>query len=43
MTLDLGSIARKAKKSNRTFKEILRALPASTVEQMYSVYYEAPE
>ena len=30
-------------KSNRTFKEILRALPASTVEQMYSVYHEAPE
>ena len=30
-------------KSNRMFKEILRALPASTVEQMYSVYHEAPE
>ena len=42
-TLDLSSIARKARKSNRTFKEILRALPASTAEQMYSVYHEAPE
>ena len=30
-------------KSNRTFREILRALPASTIEQMYGVYHEAPE
>ena len=29
--------------SNRTFREILRALPASTIEQMYGVYHEAPE
>ena len=29
--------------SNRTFREILLALPASTVEQMYGVYHEAPE
>ncbi len=30
-------------KSNRTFREIVRALPASTIEQMYGVYHEAPE
>ena len=30
-------------KSNRTFREIIRALPASTIEQMYGVYHEAPE
>ena len=30
-------------KSHRTFREILRALPASTIEQMYGVYHEAPE
>ena len=29
--------------SNRTFRDILQALPASTIEQMYSVYHEAPE
>ncbi len=29
--------------SNRTFREILQALPASTIEQMYGVYHEAPE
>lgn len=29
--------------SNRTFREILLALPASTIEQMYGVYHEAPE
>ena len=29
--------------SNRTFREILKALPASTIEQMYGVYHEAPE
>ncbi len=30
-------------RSNRTFREILSALPASTIEQMYGVYHEAPE
>ena len=29
--------------SNRTFREILQALPASTIAQMYGVYHEAPE
>ena len=29
--------------SNRTFRDILQALPASTIEQMYRVYHEAPE
>ena len=29
--------------SNRTFREILRALPASTIEQVYGVFHEAPE
>ena len=29
--------------SNRTFREILQALPASMIEQMYGVYHEAPE
>ena len=29
--------------SNRTFREIIKALPASTIEQMYGVYHEAPE
>ena len=29
--------------SNRTFRDILQALPASTIEQMYGVYHEAPE
>lgn len=29
--------------SNRTFREILKALPASTIEQMYGVYHEAPD
>ncbi len=29
--------------SNRTFREIVKALPASTIEQMYGVYHEAPE
>ena len=29
--------------SNRSFRDILQALPASTIEQMYGVYHEAPE
>ena len=29
--------------SNQTFRDILQALPASTIEQMYRVYHEAPE
>ena len=29
--------------SNRTFREILQALPASTIAQMYGVYHEAHE
>ena len=29
--------------SNRTFRDILQALPASTIEQMYGVHHEAPE
>ena len=29
--------------SGRTFREIMQALPASTVERMYGVYHEAPE
>ena len=29
--------------SRRTFREILQALPASTIERMYGVYHEAPE
>ena len=29
--------------SGRTFREILQALPAGTVERMYGVYHEAPE
>ena len=30
-------------KSNRTFKEILAALPGSAIERMYRVFHEAPE
>ena len=30
-------------KSNRTFKEILAALPGSVVEKMYRVFHEAPD
>lgn len=30
-------------KSNRTFKEILAALPGSVVEKMYKVFHEAPD
>lgn len=29
--------------SNREFREILSALPGSTIEKMYGVYHEAPE
>ena len=30
-------------KSNRTFKEILAALPGNVVEKMYKVFHEAPD
>ena len=42
-TLDLGSIARKARKSNRTFKEILREkLPETRLRRIRSAIGTRP-